>query len=167
MIQTEHMSFFKYTFDDVVDWHMKHQYYAEMSSASIVVSMKEARIAYMYDIITFVQVPLGVLLKNENKGDDIVDIVTLLHQYVPVIVNTIRFEVPGFGEEVEVKKSKMRKILFGGDQLTAVRARSAVRAKMNSTSAASPLQGIIPCAEDWHVKLNFLDVRSMCIATRI
>ena len=38
---------------------------------------------------------------------------------------------------------------------------------MNSTSAASRLQGIIPCAEDWHVKLNFLDVRSMCIATRI
>ena len=43
-ILTEHMSFFKYTFDDVVDWHMKHLYYAEMSSASIVVSMKEARI---------------------------------------------------------------------------------------------------------------------------
>ena len=61
----------------------------------------------------------------------------------------------------------MRKILFGGDQLTAVRARSAVRAKINSTSAASRLQGIIPCAEDWHVKLNFLDVRIMCIATRL
>ena len=81
----------------------------------------------MYDIITFVQVPLGVLLKNENKGDYIVDIVTHLHQYVPVIGNTSRIEVPGIGEEVEVKTSKMRKILFGVDQLTAVRARSAVR----------------------------------------
>ena len=119
MIQTEHMSFFKYTFDDVVDWHMKHQYYADMSS--IVVSMKEARIAYMYDIITFVQVPLGVLLKNENKGDDMVDIVTLLHQYVPVIENTSRLEVPGIGEEVEVKKSKMRKIVLDPGLLSELR----------------------------------------------
>ena len=108
-ILTEHMSFFKYTFDDVVDWHMKHQYYAEMSSASIVVSTKEARIAYIYDFITYVQVPLGVLLKNENKGNDMVNIVTHLHQYVPVIENTSRIEVPGIGEEVDVKTRKMRK----------------------------------------------------------
>ena len=65
-------------------------------------------------------------MKNENKGDDMVVIVTHLHQYVPVIENTSRIEVPGIGEEVKVKTSKMRKILFGGDQLTAVRARSAV-----------------------------------------
>ena len=125
-ILTEPMSFFKYTFDDVVDWHMKHQYYAEISSASIVVSMKEARIAYMYDIITFVQVPLGVLLKTRIRE--------MAWSIVPVIENTSRIDVPGIGEEVEVKTSKMRKILFGGDQLTAVRARSAVQFKMTQLS---------------------------------
>ena len=29
--------------------------------------------------------PLGILLKNENKGDDMVDIMKVLHQYVPSV----------------------------------------------------------------------------------
>ena len=29
------------------------------------------------------QVPLGVLLKNENKGDEMVEIISHLHQYIP------------------------------------------------------------------------------------
>ena len=37
-ILTQHMPFFKHTFDDVVEWHIRHQYYAEMSSKSVVVS---------------------------------------------------------------------------------------------------------------------------------
>ena len=31
-----------------------------------------------------VQVPLGILLKNEDKGLNMVDILTHLHRYVPV-----------------------------------------------------------------------------------
>lgn len=37
-VLAEHMPFFKYTFEDVVDWHIQHQYYSEMSSKSVVVS---------------------------------------------------------------------------------------------------------------------------------
>ena len=29
---------------------------------------------------------------------------------------------------------------------------------MNSVARTLRLDGLIPCAEDWHVKLNFLDV---------
>ena len=31
------------------------------------------------------QVPLGVILKNENKGDEMVDILIHLQQYIPAI----------------------------------------------------------------------------------
>ena len=52
--------------------------------------------------VSTVQVPLGILLKNENTG--IVDILTLLHQYVPV---------------KEYMKKCLFQVLIGGDQLTA------------------------------------------------
>ena len=33
----------------------------------------------------FLQVRLGILQKNENKGDDMVDILKYLHQYIPSV----------------------------------------------------------------------------------
>ena len=104
------------------------------------------------------QVPLGVILKNENKGDDMVEIMSYLHQYVPVVKGTKSVHVPITGEEVQVPQASLHQILFGGDQLTAARARGAIRARVNSLSATARLDGIIPCAEDWHVKLNLPDV---------
>lgn len=37
-ILTTNMKFFEFSFDGVVDWHIKHQYYEEMSAKSKVVS---------------------------------------------------------------------------------------------------------------------------------
>ena len=37
-VLADHMPYFKHTFDDVVDWHIKHRYYSEMSTKSVVVS---------------------------------------------------------------------------------------------------------------------------------
>ena len=54
----------------------------------------------------------------------------------------------------------MSPILFGGDQLTAARARGAKKAKFNSYCSVTQLDGLIPCAEDWHTKMNFLGVSS-------
>ena len=59
---------------------------------------------------------------------------------------------------VQVPRAKFHKILFGGDQLTAARARGAQRIRMNSTSPQEKLEGLIPCSEDWHTKLNQLGV---------
>ena len=33
-----HMPFFQFSFENVVDWHIKHKYYNEMCSKSVVVS---------------------------------------------------------------------------------------------------------------------------------
>jgi uncharacterized protein YjaG (DUF416 family) len=102
-------------------------------------------------------VPLGVLLKNENKGDEMVQIMEHVHQYIPNFTHGSTVYKTGNGE-IEVPQESLMKVLFGGDQLTAARGRGAKRARVNSISQISRLEGIIPCAEDFHVKLNFLDV---------
>ncbi len=38
-ILAKHIPFFKLTFEDVIDWHIEHEYYKEMSAASQVVSI--------------------------------------------------------------------------------------------------------------------------------
>ena len=38
-ILCSHMPFFKFSFDDTVEWHIKHKYYEQMSSRSVVVSL--------------------------------------------------------------------------------------------------------------------------------
>ena len=107
--------------------------------------------------ITHIQVPLGVLPKNENLGDDMVDILLHLHQYVPLVQTTKSVHVPVTEEEVDVSQASFRRILLGGDQLTTARARAAIRSRVNSVTSATRLDGLI----DWHSKLNLLDVSKL------
>ena len=37
------MEFFKHSFDPVIDWHIKHEFYDEMSTKSTVVSSHSIR----------------------------------------------------------------------------------------------------------------------------
>ena len=103
-----------------------------------------------------IQVPLGIILKNENKTTEMVDIMSHLHQYVPAATYTKTTLVCSTEETVE--HAAFHKILFGGDQLTVARARSSQKVMANSVSPVDSLHGLIPCAEDWHTKLNLLDV---------
>ena len=104
------------------------------------------------------QIPLGVLLKNENKGSDMVEILAHLHQYVPTRDYEEEVYIRSINETVAVHKSEVRRLLFGGDQLTAARARSALKAMSNATTATKRLEGIVPVVEDWHTQVCFLDV---------
>lgn len=87
-----------------------------------------------------------------------VDIMLHLHQYVPLIQTTKQVHIPGIAEEVDVCQAALHRIFLGGDQLTAARARAAIKTRINSLTCATRLDGLIPCAEDWHAKLNLLDV---------
>lgn len=97
-------------------------------------------------------------MKNENKTDDMVDIMSHLHQYVPAVEYTRKVFIPTTEETVEVPQARFYSILFGGDQLTVARARGAKKVRVNSVSQITRLDGLIPCAEDWHTKLNLLGV---------
>lgn len=87
-----------------------------------------------------------MILKNENKLDEMVDILSELQRFVPT------------AEGGSDGKTPIHQVLFGGDQLTAKRARSAIRIRANSVTDADRLQGFIPVSEDWHTKVIFLEV---------
>lgn len=107
----------------------------------------------------FFKVPLGIVLKNENKRDEMVEIMSHLHQYVPAISSTQEVTI-STGETVQKERTVLHPILVGGDQLTVARARAAIKAKVNSQTAVKQLSGIVPVIEDWHAKANFLGVRT-------
>ena len=53
---------------------------------------------------------------------------------------------------------KAHQILFGGDQLTAARARGCAELRENSDSLTGRLKTLIPVPEDWHTQVTLLTV---------
>ena len=80
-----------------------------------------------------------------------VDILTHLHQYVPQVEYQEQNTIPDSTDSVLVCKAKTHKIMFGGDQLTVVRARAAVNIKYNSMQPTRSLKEFTLTIEDWHV----------------
>lgn len=99
-----------------------------------------------------------MFLKDENKLDEMVDILHELHRYVPAKSETKEVPVPDSTEVRPLSEIAFHRLLFGGDQLTVKRARAGVRIRNNSTNSADRLEGLLPVAEDWHAKVVFLEV---------
>ena len=93
-----------------------------------------------------IQVPIGVILKKENKTYEMVEIMETLHGYVLTRQCS--------GEASNVEQTELLNILLGGDQLTAARARGAKRVMMNGSTKQKRLEGTYPVVEDWHAKMN-------------
>ena len=102
--------------------------------------------------------PLGVLLKNENVGAEMIEIMSHLHQYVPMKPSTNMVYIPTTNEIAMEESAIYQSILFGGDQLTVARARGSITAMANSTTPIKRLEGIIPVIEDWHTLVVLLQV---------
>ena len=90
-------------------------------------------------------------MHNENKGEEMIKIMSHVHQFVPVVECEKQVEI---NSEMTVSKdcSKAHSLLFGGDQLTAARIRGAQEAKSNSVTLTKRFDGLIPVIEDWHTK---------------
>ena len=101
---------------------------------------------------------MGIIPKNEIQSSEMVDIMSVIHQYVPSIECTKEYLIPSTNEVVEVQQVSLFPILFGGDQLTVARSRGAKRAKVNSPSAINRFDGLVPVCEDWHTKVVLLEV---------
>lgn len=102
--------------------------------------------------------------KDENKCGEMIEIMSHLHErYVPYIEEASKQKIESRGVEIDVKKAKFHQILLGGDQLTAARARSAIRNVGNGNRSVSKLSGFIPVVEDWHAKMTLLSVSVSCI----
>lgn len=151
----------------LVTWHISHEYQKQMSKKSEVVCII-IYISYSLRTLNFIiiKVPLGVILKNENKTNEMVEIMTRVHQYVPTREYEQPFTIEGTSEIITIPNAQMHPILFGGDQLTAARARGAKKAKINSIDPTLRLDGLVlvPVAEDWHTRLNFIGV---CMTNKV
>ena len=67
-------------------------------------------------------------MKDENKGNEKVDIMSHLHQCVPAISSAQEATI-STGETVLEERTVLHPILVGGDQLTVARARAAIKGK--------------------------------------
>ena len=67
--------------------------------------------AYLVSSV-LLQVPLGIMLKNENSHEDMVAIMDHAHQYVPTQTSEI-IHVDESGDSVTIKEDKFHNILFG------------------------------------------------------
>ena len=108
------------------------------------------------------QVPLGVYLKDENKLNEMVDILDELHKYVPMVKTTEVYETAGPSgckETAEINMCHFHHILIGGDQLTVARVRGSQDSRYNSNNGRRRLEGFIPVIEDWHTKMCAMKVR--------
>ena len=88
---------------------------------------------------------MGVFPRNENKIDETIDIMESLQKYSPCT------QLPVVGHDgSEISVDIFHHILFGGDQLTVARARSAQAQRENTDRGALRLEGLVPVLEDWH-----------------
>ena len=71
---------------------------------------------------------------------------------------TTKYHLKSTDEEGNLKVSKFHKIIFGEDQLTAARARTAIQRLAKGNDAASKLLGLVPIVEDWHTRQLMLVV---------
>lgn len=108
----------------------------------------------------YIQVPLGVQLKNENIIEEMVEIMSHIQEYVPTVSKMLELEVTG-ESNITVKADNFHNILFGGDQLTVARAHGAQHVRENSVDGVGQLEGLVPVCEDWHARVVLLSVSQL------
>ena len=82
-----------------------------------------------------------ILNQNENKGNEMVEFMELIHHYVPMVETSEDILVPSLNKQEEVEKARSFPIILRGDYLMAARARRAQRIVNNSESPSSRLEG--------------------------
>lgn len=82
--------------------------------------------------INHFQIPLGIMRKNEMLTDDMITILEHFQGYCPRV------------------NGQMKKILCGGDGLTAKRGADAQKARADASNQEDRLEGLIMKSEDWH-----------------
>ena len=98
---------------------------------------------------------MDIVIKNENKTDEIVDTFTFLHHYIQMQSKTTVVSVPEMEDSDKIQVQSLHHILVGGHQLTSERIRGA---QSLPTHAVGCLEGLIPMSEDWHAKMCFMEV---------
>lgn len=93
----------------------------------------------------FFQLPMGVLFKNENVTEEMIDILKKFQSYLPFISAN--------GEKKFVNQ------LCVGDQLSVERAVNSIHSVSNGYTPEDRLEGFNMQLGDWHTGVKILEVR--------
>ena len=100
--------------------------------------------------------PLGVQLHNENKLNEMTQILLALNKYVPC--NTVETSVHVDGEKYTQEETQLGPRLIFADQLTSARVRGATALCCFHKTSLTRLEGYIPVTSDWHARLCYVTV---------
>ena len=103
------------------------------------------------------QVPLGILHHNENRVDEMSQIMDHIHQYVPS-KSVYNSRTLSNGDVFDQNNQFFHRTLFGGDQLTVARARGGIAIRQDHDVIEQNLDGLLQVVEDWHAKQCLLKV---------
>lgn len=81
-----------------------------------------------------------------------------LHKYVPKKTYKVTYHLP---EQFVCMEDRCYRTLFGGDQLTVCRSRSAQSARCNDDVSEERWDGLIPVTEDWHARMTLMRVSAV------
>ena len=98
-----------------------------------------------------------MLLLNENKLDDMANVLSHYIKLVPKVEAKGQIQLPN-GSLVEVDTTQFFPILFGGDQLTIARIRGTQMLRDTQDNRCDRFEGILPVVEDWHSRMTLMKV---------
>ena len=99
--------------------------------------------------------PLGIIPKCETVHEEMIEIMHQLQAYAPLETEACTVDIPTVGKK-EVHADSFHNVLFGGDVLTAKRARGSKHIRGTSIRGKDRLEGLKAVVEDWHAKVCFL-----------
>lgn len=97
---------------------------------------------YFKSPILFLQVPLGIIFKDENINEDMLAILQQFHSYLP-----------------QMADGQIDGQIFTGDQLTVERAVNVIASVANGFTPAARLEGINLQIGDWYAAVKLPSVR--------
>ena len=100
-------------------------------------------------------------MKNENKQEDMINILEHLTKYVPYVAKEDVVDDVS-GDRVLIITYKFYDILLGGDQLTVERIRGSQRARSNADEPLQTLKCLKGVVEDWHSEITIMKVIVVC-----
>ncbi len=103
------------------------------------------------------QIPLGVLLHNENKLDEMAKILARYMKLVPTVEVEGHLQLPN-GSVLDFDDTRFFPILLGGDQLTIARVRGTQALRDTQDKRVDRFEGILPVVEDWHSRMTLMKV---------
>lgn len=99
----------------------------------------------------YIQIPVGVLLLNENKLDEMGLILSHYMKLVPTVPAEGQFPTPN-----GVLTFDDTCFFSGGDQLTVAWIRGSQALRDTHDKPVDRLEGVIPVVEDWHTRMTLM-----------